>query len=150
MLQPVRDILNTIKSILGVSSDAELARRIDVPVHTLRSWIQNNSIRRQLLEFCVRNTISLDEALCGVRIYSRERCEPCAARHTCPAFTNRSRNAVIVNERAFGSRHIVINTTFTDRLRIDMYAGDTLQQHSEMSIDTIDKIVLALEADITE
>ena len=48
-MQSIREALNTIKKIRGLQTDADLATDMGISLHTMRSWIRNESITRQLI-----------------------------------------------------------------------------------------------------
>ena len=85
-MRTIREVLTTIKEIQGVKTDSELAKLIGIPLETMRNWIQNDTIRKQLMRYCFDNHISIDEVFFGDPSFSKERCGKCHKKATCSIY----------------------------------------------------------------
>lgn len=146
-MKTVREVLNTIKKIKGISTDDELAKRIGVPVHTMRSWIQNDSIRKQLMRYCFDNNISIDEVFFGEQIFSKDRCEKCQAKKSCPVYRKREITPVTVEEVEKGF-HISINVKDIDQFKCDVYHNHVMTSNLSMNTKDLDRILIELQKNI--
>jgi hypothetical protein len=143
-MQSIREALNTIKRIRGLKTDAELAADIKIPLHTMRSWVRNESITRQFIQYCADHNISLDEALLDKRIFYKERCEPCAMRLQCDEYRRATSKSLVVQEGMFSPRTIVLNTYFTEKVSWQMFQQDVLKSQCTFDLERIDRIVIEL------
>jgi len=55
------DIIDTIKDKQGIKADAQLERNMGIPEKTLSKWRKRDTLKRSLLEYCVKIGLSLDE-----------------------------------------------------------------------------------------
>lgn len=143
-MQTIRDVLQTIKKIRGLKTDAALAADVGISVHTLRSWVRNESITRQLINYCDDHNISLDEALLGKRTFNRDRCEVCAMRLQCDEYRRAVSKSLVVNEDMFSPRMIVLNTFLSDQVTWRMFQQDVLKSQCEFDLGQVDRIVVEL------
>ena len=142
-MRTIREVLNTIKEIQGIKTDNELAKLIGVPLETMRNWIQNETIRKQLMRYCFENHISIDEAFFGDPIYSKERCEQCKKKSTCSIYRKEQLTPVQIEE----SRHeldIIATATGKVQLVCELYSNDTLKTNFSSDIKDVDKIIFQL------
>ena len=144
-MKSVREALQTIKKIRGQNTDAELANDMGVSLHTMRSWIRNESITRQLIQYCADRSISLDEALLGKLSFNKERCALCAIRLQCDEYRRATSAAMVVNEDIFSPKTIVLNTHLAERVAWSMFRQDVLKAQSFFDLEGIDRIVVELQ-----
>lgn len=144
-MQSIRKVLNTLKKVRGLQTDAELANDMGVSLHTMRSWIRNESITRQLIEYCANRNISLDETLLGSLSFNKERCELCAMRLQCDEYRRATSTALVVNEDMFSPRTIVLNTYLADKVIWSMFEHDILKAQCAFDLETINRIVIELQ-----
>jgi len=149
-LETIRETLNTIKKIRGFHTDAELSADMAISLHTIRSWIRNESITRQLIRYCEKYNISLDEVLLGQRCFNKERCELCAMRLKCDEYRRATAKSLVVNEGAFSPKVIVLNTSISDSIRWNMYYHDMLKGQLAFDLDQINRIVIELHPSCLE
>ena len=143
-MRTVREVLNTIKEIKGISTDAELAKLIGIPVHTMRSWIQNDSIRKQLLFYCFKNNISIDEVFFGELIFNRERCEKCKKKSICSVYREIQLTPATIEEIE-GALHIKISAIEKDQFICKLFDDDMLLSNYSVNIENVDKIIILLK-----
>lgn len=144
-MKSVRDVLNTLKKIRGLHTDAELAADMGISLHTMRSWIRNESITRQLIHYCKERSISLDEALLGNLSFNKERCELCSMRLQCDEYRRATSTALVLNEDMFSPKTIVLNTYLADKLTWSMFEHDILKAQCSFDLETINRIVIELQ-----
>jgi hypothetical protein len=144
-MQSIRDVLNTLKKVRGLNTDAELATDMDISLHTMRSWIRNKSITRQLIEYCEKRSISLDEALLGNLSFNKQRCELCKMRLSCEEYRRATSKALVVNEDMFSPKTIVLNTYLADTVNWSMFEHDVLKAQCAFDLESINKIVVELQ-----
>lgn len=143
-MQSLRQTLNTVKQIRGLQTDAELAADMGISLHTMRSWIRNGSVTRQLIAYCADHAISLDEALLGIRAFDKKRCALCAARMQCDEYRRATSTSLVVNEDMFSPRTIVLNTFLAESVTWSMFQHDVLKAQCAFDLEDIDRIVLEL------
>ncbi len=112
---------------------------------TMRSWIRNESITRQLISYCAGHVISLDEALLGRRSFDKERCALCAMRLQCDEYRRATSSAMVVNEDMFSPKTIVFNTHLAETVSWRMFRQDVLKAQSSFDLEGIDRIVVELQ-----
>ena len=144
-MKSIREALNTIKKIRGQNTDADLAADMGISLHTVRSWVRNESITRQLIQYCADRSISLDEALLGIRSFNKERCALCAIRLQCDEYRRATSAAMVVNEDMFSPKTIVLNTHLAERVAWSMFRQDVLKAQSSFDLEDIDRIVVELQ-----
>jgi len=144
-MKSIREALNTIKKIRGQNTDADLAADMGISLHTVRSWIRNESITRQLIEYCADRSVSLDEALLGIRSFNKDRCGLCAMRLQCDEYRRATSAAMVVNEDMFSPKTIVLNTHLAERVAWSMFRQDVLKAQSSFDLEDIDRIVVELQ-----
>ena len=144
-MKSIREALNTIKKICGQNTDADLAADMGISLHTVRSWIRNESITRQFIQYCADRSISLDEALLGIRVFNKDRCGLCAMRLQCDEYRRATSAAMVVNEDMFSPKTIVLNTHLAERVAWSMYRQDVLKAQSSFDLENIDRIVVELQ-----
>lgn len=143
-MNSVRKILTEVKKIKGIRTDAQLAGEIDVPLHTMRGWIQNDSIRRQLIEYCGRNSISIDEVVFGDRRFAPHRCEVCHNRHDCDEFQKVAGGQLTIPEDRYSPRIVTLEVGAFDETTVDLYADGTLKRTVTSDLEGVDTIVVRL------
>ncbi len=143
-MRSIREVLNTIKEIQGIKTDSELAKLIGVPLETMRNWIQNETIRKQLMRYCFDNHISIDEAFFGDPIFRQERCEQCKKKSTCSIYRKEQLTPVKIEESG-DEIHITANGTGKTRLVCEFFSNGTLKSNFSSDIKDVDKIVFQLE-----
>ncbi len=141
---PVREVLNTVKGIRGLKTDAALAADLGISLHTLRSWLRNESVTRQLINYCEEHNISLDEALLGKRIFNRERCEACAMRLQCSEYRRATSKSLVVNEDMFSPKTIILNTLLAEKVSWHMFQQDMVKSQCTFDLEQIDRIMVEL------
>ncbi len=142
-MKTVREVLSKIKEIQGIKTDSELAHRICVPLDTMRNWIQNDSIRKQLLFYCYANHISIDEVFFGDATFSEERCEKCLKKSTCSVY--REQKSIPVTTEVIGSElHITANTAGKNQFVCTFYSNNAEAANSSSTLKDIDKISILL------
>jgi len=144
-MQSIRETLNTIKQIRGLQTDAELAADMDISLHTMRSWLRNGSVTRQLIGYCADHAISLDEALLGIRTFNKDRCSLCAMRLQCDEYCRATSTSLVVNEDMFSPRTIVLNTLLAEAVTWSMFRQDLLKTQCAFDLADIDRIVVELQ-----
>ena len=144
-MKTIRDVLKTIKEIQGIKTDAELAQRIGVPLETMRNWIQNETIRKQLMRYCFDNHISIDEVFFGDPTFSKERCEKCHKKSSCSIYRDVQLTPVKIEEN-HDEIQIGANTEGKTRLVCELYSTDTLKSNFSTDIKDVDKIIFKIEA----
>jgi hypothetical protein len=144
-MQSIRDVLNTLKKVRGLNTHAELATDMDISLHTMRSWIRNQSITRQLIAYCEKRSISLDEALLGSLSFNKQRCELCKMRLSCEEYRRATSKALVVNEDMFSPKTIVLNTYLADTVNWSMFEHDVLKAQCAFDLESINKIVVELQ-----
>jgi hypothetical protein len=144
-MKAIREALNTIKKIRGLNTDADLAADMGISLHTMRSWVRNESITRQLIQYCADRSISLDEALLGRRSFDKDRCGLCAMRLQCDEYRRATSAAMVVNEDMFSPKTIVLNTHLAERVAWSMFRQDVLKAQSSFDLENIDRIVVELQ-----
>jgi hypothetical protein len=144
-MQSIREALNTIKKIRSMNTDADLAADMGISLHTMRSWIRNESITRQLIQYCENRSISLDEALLGIRSFNKDRCALCAMRLQCDEYRRATSKDLVVNEDMFSPRTIVLNTYLADKVTWSMFEQDILKAQCAFDLETINRIVIELQ-----
>ena len=142
-MRTIREVLNTIKDIQGIKTDSKLAKLIGVPLETMRNWIQNETIRKQLMRYCFDNNISIDEAFFGDPIFSKERCEQCKKKSSCSIYRKEQLTPVKIEES--GSEiHIIATVAGRNQLVCELYSNATLKSNFSTDIKDVDKIILQL------
>ena len=126
-MQSIREALHTIKKIRGLQTDADLATDMGISLHTMRSWIRNESITRQLIRIAPIAAISLDEALLGIRSFNKDRCGLCAMRLQCDEYRRATSAAMVVNEDMFSPKTIVLNTHLAEQGRLEHVPAGSAQ-----------------------
>jgi len=144
-MQSIREVLNTLKKVRGLHTDAELATDMDISLHTIRSWIRNKSITRQLIAYCEKRSISLDEALLGNLSFNKQRCALCSMRLSCEEYRRATSKALVVNEDMFSPRTIVLNTYLADKVTWSMFEHDVLKAQCAFDLESINKIMVELQ-----
>lgn len=56
-----RTILEKIKELKGFKNDYTLAKDMDINLDNLRAWVRHNTIKKELIEYVIKNGFSLDE-----------------------------------------------------------------------------------------
>ena len=143
-MKTIREVLNTIKMIKGVGTDAELARLIDVPIDTLRGWIQNDSIRRQLMLFCYNNNISIDEVFFGERIFNKKRCIDCMNKHKCPIYLKMVNTPINIEETE-NRIQLKLLTKNEYQFSCKVINSDDITTDLSITKENVDKIIINLE-----
>jgi hypothetical protein len=146
-MRTIREVLNAIKKIRGHTIDADLAADMGISLHTMRSWIRNESITRQLIQYCAERSISLDEALLGIRTFNKDRCSLCATRLNCDEYRRATGTALVVNEDMFSPKTIVLNTYMAETVTWRMFRQDVLKAQCSFDLEDIDRIVVELQYD---
>lgn len=146
----MRTVLNEIKKIRGIPNDAELANQISVPVHTLRSWVQNNSIRKQLIQFCEDHNICLDEVLLGRKRFDRECCENCCQKEACTEYRNAVDRPLSIGEGWMEPRTVVFNTRYSERVQIDFHGEGQIKSSLNFDLTGFDKFFVRLSSMVTD
>jgi len=144
-MQSIREALHTIRKIRGLQTDADLAADMGISLHTVRSWIRNESITRQLIAYCAERSISLDEALLGVRAFNKDRCGLCAMRLQCDEYRRATSASMVLNEDMFSPKTIVLNTHLAERVAWSMFRQERLKAQSFFDLEGIDRIVVELQ-----
>ena len=142
-MRTIREVLNTIKGIQGIKTDSELAKLIGVPLETMRNWIQNETIRKQLMRYCFDNHISIDEAFFGDPIFKQERCEQCKKKSTCSIYRKEQLTPVKIEENGSEIR-ITANGIGKTQLVCELYSNDTLKSTFSSDIKDVEKIIFHL------
>lgn len=143
-MNSVRMILSEVKKIKGLRTDAQLADEIGVPLHTMRGWIQNDSIRRQLIAYCGRNSISIDEVVFGERRFAPQRCEACHRRDDCDEFQRAVGGELTIPEDRYSPRTVTLEVAAFDETTVDLYADTTLKRTFSSDLEGVDTIVVRL------
>ena len=142
-MNTIREVLSKIKEIQGIKTDGELAQRIDVPLDTMRNWIQNDSIRKPLLFYCFANHISIDEVFFGDATFSKERCEKCLKKSTCSVY--REQTSMPVTTEVIGNElHITMDTTGRTEFVCTLYSNKAEASNSSTTIKDVDTISILL------
>lgn len=108
-MKTVREALKAIKEMQGIKTDAELADNLEVSVHTMRNWIQKNSIRIKLLEYCFNNHISIDEIFFGEPLFCKDRCGKCKKKSLCSVYGEKQLIPVSIKQ-VQEELHVTIDT----------------------------------------
>ena len=145
-MRTIREVLKTIKEIQGIKTDAELAQHIGVPLETMRNWIQNETIRKQLMRYCFDNHISIDEVFFGNPSFSKERCEKCHKKSTCSIYREVQLTPVNI-EDSDNEINITTNSKGKSRLVCELYSNDTLKSNFSTDIKDVDKIIFKVGND---
>ncbi len=145
-MNSLRMILNQIKKIRGIANDAQLADQIGVPVHTLRSWVQNNSIRRQLIIYCTQHDISLDEVMFNKKKFHRDHCENCKQKESCDEYRNVVDSPLTIGEGQLEPRTIIFNTNSSHSVQVELYCDDQIKSNCLLDLNKIDKLVVKLQS----
>ncbi len=143
-MHTVRTILNEVKNIMGLSTDAQLAEDIGVSLHTMRGWIQNGSIRKQLIQYCSRNNISIDEVVLGRKEFAPERCTNCRKNSECETFRNATGKKITVTEHDLNHRTIELIRLLSENISIRLYTGDKEKSTCGFDLEGIDRVVIEL------
>jgi hypothetical protein len=143
-MKTIREVLSSVKKIRGQQTDAELAGDMGISINTMRSWVRNESLTRQLIGYCADHNISLDEVLLDKRAFNRERCELCAVRLQCDEYRRATSKSLVVQEDMFSPRTIVLNTHVTDTVTWQMFHQDVLKSQCTFDLEHIDRIVVDL------
>lgn len=143
-MHTVRTILNEVKKIKGFTTDAQLAEDIGVPLHTMRGWIQNGSIRKQLIQYCSKNKISIDEVVLGIKEFAPERCTNCRKNTDCETFLKATDKEVTVTENAFTPRKIELTPLLSENILVNLYANGKEKTTCGFDLEGIDRIVIEL------
>jgi hypothetical protein len=143
-MNTIREVLSSIKKIRGQHTDAELAGDMGISINTMRSWVRNESLTRQLIGYCADHNISLDEVLLDKRVFNRERCEVCAMRLQCDEYRRATSKSLVVQEDMFSPRTIVLNTYVTDKVTWHMFQQDVLKSQCTFDLEQIDRIIVEL------
>lgn len=138
-MQTIRDVLTTIKEIQGIKTDSELAQRIGVPLETMRNWIQNDTIRKQLMRYCFENHISIDEVFFGDPSFSKERCEQCKKKATCSIYRDVQLTPVKIKENG-DELQITATSEGKTQLVCELYSNDTLKSTFSSDVKDVDKV----------
>ena len=143
-MKTIREVLNTIKSIKGVSTDAELAKIIDVPLDTMRGWIQNNSIRKQLLLYCFNNLISIDEVFFGELVFNEKRCAHCKNKLNCSMYQEKEKTPVTIADTPHKT-YITINMKKNGQFVCEMYKDGLTVINCAVNGKKIDQVKISLQ-----
>ncbi len=143
-MKTIREALHTIKKIRGFKTDADLAEDMDISLNTMRSWIRNESITKQIIAYCAKHNISIDETLLDIRIFNKDRCELCAARLQCDEYRRATSNSLVVNEDMFSPKTILINTHLTESISWKMFQQNILKSECAFDLELIDRILIEL------
>lgn len=143
-MKKIREILTKIKQIQGIKTDRELAQRIGIPLATMRSWIQQNSIRKQLMHYCNEHNISLDDVVLGKPIFSASRCADCKIRHSCNEYRPKGGLPVSVFE-AEDTVHIDINGPETEEMVYEIYKDGRVLSSTTIQTEDLQKIIIGIK-----
>jgi hypothetical protein len=143
-MKSVRTILNKIKEIQGIRTDKELAQRIGVPIDTMRSWIQNDSVRKPLIKYCEKNNISVDEVLFGQPIFSETRCAACKIKAQCEVYHIMKKSPVTIREIE-EDLHIIITANSLSQCTCNVYKDATMTANFAVDTIDVDKILIILK-----
>ncbi|MCP4714908.1 MAG: bacteriophage CI repressor [Deltaproteobacteria bacterium] len=147
-MNDVRTTLNEIKKILGIMTDADLAEQIGIPLHTLRSWIQNNSIRKQLITYCADHGISLDEVLLSKKRFHRDQCKQCRQKETCTEYRKTLDQPLTIGEGRLEPRMVLFNTHYSETAQIELHGEGRVKSSLMLDLGDIDKIAVKLQAPV--
>ena len=145
-MNSVRTILNEIKKIRGIANDTQLAGQIGVPVHTLRSWIQNDSIRRQLIVYCEQHDLSLDEVMFNKKKVHQDHCENCRQKESCNEYRNVVEGPLTIGEGQMEPRTVVFNTDYSASVRVELHDDIKIRSNCLLDLDGIDRLVVKLQS----
>jgi len=149
-MNDVRTILNEIKKIRGLENDTELAVQVGVSVHTLRSWVQNDSIRKPLILYCENRGISLDEVLLGRKRFNREACDDCFQKESCVEYRNVVDRPLTIGEGRLEPRAVIFNTFYSEGVQIDLYGENRIKSRLDLDLAEIEKMTVRLSSRITD
>ena len=138
-MRTIRDVLTTIKEIQGIKTDSDLAKLIGVPLETMRNWIQNDTIRKQLMRYCFDNHISIDEVFFGDPSFSKERCEKCQKKDTCSIYRTEQLTPVKIKENG-DELQITATSEGKTQLVCELYSNDTLKSTFSSDVKDVDKV----------
>ena len=142
-MRTIRDVLTTIKEIQGIKTDSELSKMIGVPLETMRNWIQNDTIRKQLMRYCFDNHISIDEVFFGDPSFSKERCDKCQKKDTCSIYRDVQITPVKIEDNN-NALQITAKTEGKAQLVCELYNKDTLKSTFSSEVRDVNTITFLL------
>ncbi len=149
-MNSLRTVLNEIKKIRGIENDMELAKQVGMSVHTLRSWIQNESIRKQLIVYCAKHKISLDEVLFNKKKFNRDHCENCQQKESCNEYRNVVNGPLTIGEGRLEPRTVVFNTRYSEQVEIELQDNHRIKSNFMLDLKEIDRIVIKLQSAVSD
>ena len=142
-MRTIREVLTTIKEIQGIKTDSDLSKLIGVPLETMRNWIQNDTIRKQLMRYCFDNHISIDEVFFGNPSFSKERCDNCQKKDTCSIYRDVQLTPVKIEDNN-NTLQITAKTEGKTQLVCELYNKDTLKSTFSSEVRDVNTITFLL------
>ena len=149
-MNSLRTVLNEIKKIRGIENDMELAKQVGVPVHTLRSWIQNESIRRQLIVYCATHDISLHEVLFSKKKFHKNHCENCQQKESCNEYRNVVDGPLTIGEGRLDPRTVIFDTRYSEQVEIELQGNHRIKSNFMLDLKEVDHIVIKLQSVVSD